>query len=250
MEMMEIILLIVGAVVFVASFLLPADKKSADVEADNEAAKEEIQNLVAEQMKEIKSQVDDTVEEAVQYAMEKTERSLERISNEKIMAVNEYSDTVLTEIHKNHQEVMFLYDMLNDKHTALKNTASRVEKTAKEAQTIAKEAEAVSKVAEEATRKAEQALPVFHSLHPETILPYEEEAKEKPKRKTVRKTKEKPERQTEAVSDETVEYEEIKFNNNETILALHKLGKSKVDIAKELGLGVGEVSLVIDLFKE
>ena len=38
-------------------------------------------------------------------------------------------------------------------------------------------------------------------------------------------------------------------NNNEAILKLHKLGKSKVEIAKELGLGVGEVSLVIDLFK-
>lgn len=38
-------------------------------------------------------------------------------------------------------------------------------------------------------------------------------------------------------------------NNNERILELYSQGKSKVAIAKELGLGVGEVKLVIDLFK-
>jgi DNA-binding NarL/FixJ family response regulator len=39
------------------------------------------------------------------------------------------------------------------------------------------------------------------------------------------------------------------MNNNDRILALHKEGKSNMAIAKELGLGVGEVKLVIDLFK-
>lgn len=38
-------------------------------------------------------------------------------------------------------------------------------------------------------------------------------------------------------------------NNNERILELHNAGKSNVAIAKELGLGVGEVKLVIGLFE-
>ena len=38
-------------------------------------------------------------------------------------------------------------------------------------------------------------------------------------------------------------------NNNEKILALHRQGKSRVAIAKELGLGVGEVKLVLDLYQ-
>ena len=38
-------------------------------------------------------------------------------------------------------------------------------------------------------------------------------------------------------------------NNNDRILRMHKEGISNVDIAKELGLGVGEVKLVINLFK-
>ena len=38
-------------------------------------------------------------------------------------------------------------------------------------------------------------------------------------------------------------------NNKERILELHKTGKSAVAIAKELGLGIGEVNLVIGLYK-
>lgn len=47
-----------------------------------------------------------------------------------------------------------------------------------------------------------------------------------------------------------IEKEEQSYNNNEKILRLHKLGKSETAIAKDLGLGVGEVKLVIDLFKQ
>ena len=45
------------------------------------------------------------------------------------------------------------------------------------------------------------------------------------------------------------EQETVQENNNDKILRLHKEGKSSVAIAKELGLGVGEVKLVINLFK-
>ena len=38
-------------------------------------------------------------------------------------------------------------------------------------------------------------------------------------------------------------------NNNDKILKLHNTGKSNMIIAKELGLGIGEVKLVIDLFE-
>lgn len=32
-----------------------------------------------------------------------------------MLEMNEYSDTILQEINRNHNEVMFLYDMLNEK---------------------------------------------------------------------------------------------------------------------------------------
>lgn len=216
MGMMEIILLLVGAGVFVLSFLIPAKKETGFV-PDRELARAEVKNLVSEEMEQIKQQVDDTVEEAVSYAMEKTERSLERISNEKIMAVSEYSDTVLTEINKNHQEVMFLYDMLNDKHASLKKTANVVEKTAKEAESLAKEA--------------------FKTLKPETV----EVSQEK---QTVVQTKK------ENNHHKITKTVQPGNHSNQQILELYKTGKDKVQIARELGIGVGEVELVIGLFKE
>ena len=86
------------------------------------------------------------------------------------MAISEYSETVLTDINKSHQEVMFLYDMLNDKHNNLKETVKHVDKTAKEAEEAANaaavalaakakeeaEAKAREKIEAEAVRKEEQ----------------------------------------------------------------------------------------------
>ena len=41
---------------------------------------------------------------------------------------------------------------------------------------------------------------------------------------------------------------ESRKNKNDQIRKMHEEGKSNMAIAKELGLGVGEVKLVIDLF--
>ena len=138
MEMMEIVLLIAGGIIFILSFFIP-DKKNVSGKQDGGAgsvvlAEGELKGLISQEIDAIRTHVDEVVEEAVTYAMEKTERSLERLSNEKIMAVSEYSDTVLGEIHKNHEEVMFLYDMLNNKHVSLKNTVAEVNRTVKEAE--------------------------------------------------------------------------------------------------------------------
>ena len=130
MDILEVILLIVGIVIFIGSFLLPAGRSDAG-RIDTDAAKQEIHGLIEEEMKTVRAQVQDKVEETSEDVVEKAERSLERLTNEKIMAVNEYSDTVLQEIHKNHEEAMFLYDMLNNKHANIKDTVSKVDKAVK-----------------------------------------------------------------------------------------------------------------------
>ena len=132
MDIVEIVLLVVGGIVFLISFFLPERKEASG--GNIKLAEDEMKRLVSKEFDSIKSHVDDVVEEAVTYAIEKTERSLERLSNEKIMAVSEYSDTVLAEIHKNHEEAMFLYDMLNNKQINLKNTVSEINRTVKEAE--------------------------------------------------------------------------------------------------------------------
>jgi len=87
MNVTEIVLLILGAIVFVASFVLP-EKKQKMHDEDRRIGEEQIRELVDEQMKDVKARISDVVDETVTYSVEKTERSLERLTNEKIMAVN------------------------------------------------------------------------------------------------------------------------------------------------------------------
>ena len=221
MGILEVVLLIAGIVIFIGSFLLPSGKESG---INKEAAKEEIKGLVEEEMQTVRSQMQDKMDETSEDALEKAERSLERLTNEKIMAVNEYSDTVLQEIHKNHEEAMFLYDMLNNKHANIKDTVSKMDQAVKAAENQAK-------IKTEEPREQQM----------------EKTSEEKPV-----EVQENTEPMESAGSPEIGfmgETAEEGQNNNEKILEMHRQGKSTVAIAKELGLGVGEVKLVIDLYK-
>lgn len=282
MVWVEFILLIIGIGAFIASFVIPASKETMR-EAERALVDDEIKNQVSVHVEKAVSEIRDSADETVQYAVDKTERSLERLTNEKIMAVNEYADTVLSDIHKNHEEVVFLYDMLNDKQVNVKNTAMEVEKMVKSVNATAKEAKQsmleVQAVKAELTaidiRRNEiqdeakgLSSPVAGELDASDfggektageVTPQEEgvsqekasaAAKRVPAKKAASGkgksvTKKAAADAAEALS-QTADGEE--GNNNEAILALHKKGKSNIAIARELGLGVGEVKLVIDLF--
>ena len=218
MDIMEIILLIAGGVIFVLSFFIP-DKKGASADGISE---EDVKAMIDREL----AAGGKSLDEAASEAAERTERSLERLSNEKIMAVNEYSDTVLTEIHKNHEEVMFLYDML-------KNTVAEVNRAVKEAE---KAIEALRHQME--TAEIESCAQGFP-------LP-QENGKAAAQSEVVGE----PAGEAEAASggddfSESGEY----GSNKEKIRSLHRQGKSVAEIARELELGIGEVKLVIDLFQ-
>ena len=232
MGIFEIVLLIAGVIIFTGSFFLPlGGEKNTGI--DQKAAKEEIHGLVEEEMNNVRSKMQDKMEETSEDAIEKAERALERLTNEKIMAVNEYSDTVLQEIHKNHEEAMFLYDMLNSKHANIKDTVSKMDKAVKAAENKTLENKtAENKAAAEKTATDKTAGTV---------------AEEKTADASQTETLIQPENSPEiGFMGETVQEGQ---NNNEKILEMHKQGKSTVAIAKELGLGVGEVKLVIVLYK-
>ena len=232
MGILEIVLLIAGVIIFTGSFFLSlGGEKNTGI--DQKAAKEEIHGLVEEEMNNVRSKMQDKMEETSEDAIEKAERALERLTNEKIMAVNEYSDTVLQEIHKNHEEAMFLYDMLNSKHANIKDTVSKMDKAVKAAENKTLENKTVeNKAAAEKTATDKTAGTVA-----------EEKAADASQTETLIQPENSPEI---GFMGETVQEGQ---NNNEKILEMHKQGKSTVAIAKELGLGVGEVKLVIDLYK-
>lgn len=278
MNITELILLIAGALVFTISFLLPTGKKEKKEEgAEVRIPEEELREKIEGEVREAQQKINDIVEETVKYSMEKTERVMEKTSNEKIMAINEFSNTVLEQIGKNHKEAVFLYDMLNDKHDKLKNTVSEamtVEGKLKEELEQAKfspiQAERVTVLPDLTAESGAGALAA--SGMAETGAEAENARKRKsadgaakePARKrkpSPAKTKAEEAAQSENQADrkETAKHVDVSMaaagkngsrNNNEKIRELHKAGKSNMAIAKELGLGIGEVKLVLDLFAD
>ena len=307
------VLLALGIAVFVLSFVIPM---KTEEEKEIEFSEDMIKEMVGREVEDAKGHLSDIVDETITYAMEKTERSIDRITNEKMMAVSEYSDTVISEINKNHQEVVFLYDMLNDKHETLKDTVSEmdrktsevkqaaldVELTAKEASKQLMEAkeqavEAVENAEHAATRtsaierlKSMQTTSEINEVvkEPENLedsfVPFSPESVETISKPAKKRRTTKPKVREEAVvlsDDESRLPSDLELiqkaeneggkprkdapminlgtdgagkalggrNNNEKILELHNKGMSNMSIAKELGLGLGEVKLVIDLFE-
>lgn len=118
-------LIIIGVIVCAASFLLP--KKYSENDTGNIKEQErKIKIFLQRELQNIRIGIEEKVDESMVASTEKTERYMERITNEKIMAIQEYSDTVLEQIHKNHEEAVFLYDMLNNKHDQIKHTAGEI----------------------------------------------------------------------------------------------------------------------------
>lgn len=166
MSVIEIVLIIIGAGIFLLGYLLPAGKKNVDEEVQL-ISEAEIRKLVEGEAESVREKVSDIVDETIGYSIEKTERAMERVANEKIMAVNEYSDTVLEEINKNHKEVTFLYDMLNDKHDTLMASIGEANQVADEIRQTVRDAEITAgetaKKAKDAEEAAEGALRRIHN---------------------------------------------------------------------------------------
>lgn len=154
MSAIEIVLIIIGIVIFLLGYLMPARKKDLDEEVQL-ISEDEVRKMVGSEIENVKGKISDIVDETVTYAIEKTERAMERVTNEKIMAVNEYSDTVLEEINKNHKEVVFLYDMLNDKHDNLMSTINEATQAADGIKQTVKDAEITANEAAEKVNSAE-----------------------------------------------------------------------------------------------
>lgn len=220
MTAVEIVLIIVGVLFIIGSFFIHDKLSRKDIDQISRLSEHELKIIVEKQLKTANDKVEEAIEDTLGNSMETTRRSMERTCNEKIMAINEYSDTVLESMNKTHNEIMFLYSMLNDKHAELTNLAGELQELSQNVQDT--ENKALQKLAD-ATDEIEQKVRLAEPVEETDLLT---EA-------------------VEAVQNDT----DSAANHNDDILFLHSAGKSDIDIAKELGLGLGEVKLVISLFK-
>lgn len=221
--MFSYVLIAVGLVLVAVSFFvsekvdeklsgkeaLPPQAKEVWSEKDEKTVSERVEAILSEKAEETVVRVDD---------------ELSQISNEKIMAVSDFSDQLLEKLEQNHSEVVFLYNMLGEKEEEIKQLINKPV--------------AVKEVSKPEPAKEE---PVTIK-EPVSGLEAAAAATAAPKKKPASRKKKT---ETRAHSVETAGE-----NRNEQILKLYEAGKSVLEISRELGMGQGEVKLVIDLFQE
>lgn len=261
MTLLEIIMLVIGLVCFVASFILtnddsePAAKEKGDFKPE----------LSGEQKKVIADQVDKIVTDRMIMLEESTEAALDKISNTKVMEMGEYAESVLAQINKNHNETVFMYDMLNEKSKEIKNVVKEINEAKnridESKNTVGEDTarlEELIKGAENAIAEMDTAIKAVYKTKAVLMLQQEEEEQQVPDNVIKPQFFEKKE-ETGVENDVNEQYaymakaepETMMASNcNEQILALYAQGKSNLEIAKALNLGMGEVKLVIDLFNK
>ncbi len=233
MTALQIFLIIAGIVIIVISYFI-SDKVA------EEKLKEKAEEIVlGSDSKEIllrqtHAAVEEILENLSDDVTVRAERELEKMSNEKIMAVHEYSETVLSEINKNHSEVMFLYSMLDDKDKEIKQTVRDVHDTIKSVKRVEQLLENPKYAA------ISQNEDVTVPMHPMFL----NEEKEEPAKLNLDMDI-TPEDVPEFVTASDIEGKD----NKSRIISLHKKGYSNLEIAKTLGLGIGEVKLVLGLYQ-
>lgn len=225
----EIFLIIIGVLFIVISFFVTEKLSQQDLEQISLMSQQDLKIIAEKQVGEVRKQVESSVEEIIDESLEITKRGLEKETNKKIMAVSEYSDTVMENINKSHNEVMFLYSMLNDKQAETADMVSDLQRYVKEIRDMDMET-TLAKV-EEAANAVNNVVPTEKVL--ESV-----------------QSQEVPTDIEEQIEEVVQEKLDMTLTKNEQILLLHKEGKDEVEIAKTLDCGLGEVRLVLGLYNE
>lgn len=275
MTTLEITLIIIGVVFLIGSFMVNDKLSHKDLDKIADMSAEELKIITEKEVTAAKKDLSDALDEEITQKQDETKRSLEKEANSKIMAINEYSDTVLDSINKAHNEIMFLYSMLNDKHDELTRLSGDIDKASSR---LRSSFEPLS--ADSAKRAEKPSVAVQKPAEPKSGT-MQQDTKPDMKQMTgidisgIIKTQ--PASATPAskagatgataatgtAAAVSVKASDAAFgtpagssanadviNHTHEILKLYKSGKSNVEIAKLLSLGTGEVKLIIDLYKE
>ena len=120
----------------VGSFFITERLSPSELNKIAELSKDELGRIIDGALADAGSKVEESIDAQIAASSEKVERALEKETNEKIMAISEYSDTVMENMNKTHNEIMFLYNMLNDKHAELTGLATDLQKIAANVKSI------------------------------------------------------------------------------------------------------------------
>ncbi|MFP3154063.1 DUF6115 domain-containing protein [Lachnospiraceae bacterium ZAX-1] len=243
MTTVEIVLIVIGIILMIGSFFLTEKLTQKDLEEISKLSTVAMKRILEKNMSGTKEKIDAMIEESIDQSIDKVDIALDKETNEKIKAISEFSDTVLESIHKTHNEVMFLYSMLNDKHADLVQYAGKLQKLKSDLEQL--EEDVVHTITD--TNNIALNVPEKENVGKPAAL---SKGQKTEKGKQNKNSLESSEAITSVAAKQDEEEIVDESNHNRSILNLHKQGMSVIEIARKLSLGLGEVKLVIDLYNE
>jgi uncharacterized phage infection (PIP) family protein YhgE len=125
MIFLEIAMIVIGLAAVIYSVRLSESKKEEEKE-DTLVPIVDTAVFAGDEEKQLQEMLEDFTQKA-EAVFEDLDDRMSQMSNEKIMGMSEYSEQVLDKIEKNHEEVVFLYDMMNEKQEEIKRLVHDVD---------------------------------------------------------------------------------------------------------------------------
>ena len=232
---LEIGMLVIGALCFIGSFFFTSKLSGSDLQELEKMTEKEIGILVEKKFREMEESFQTQLSTDVEQAMGDLDVKTDKETNEKILEIGEYADTVLESMNKSHDEVMFMYNMLNEKQEKVTELTATLQKMESEIRYM-EEALTEKRVqfsTEDIQVPEVEEVPILQ----EQMLSMKEELEKKIEEERVEHPL-NPARNPATVQSE----------NNQRIIDMYKQGYTEVEIAKKLGIGLGEVKLILGLF--
>lgn len=257
MNTLQICLFIFGLIVFVGSFFVTEKLSSSDTEMISRLSEKEVKSLVEKELSKASEQMDRLLSEKSEEAVEKIELSTDKDTNEKLMSIGEYSDTILKAMNDSHDEIMFIYQILNEKQENITDMVSEIGKQESTLRNMKasiedklKELEAKEISVKEAQIKESETLELHFkedvlSLK-EAFIQKMDQVEETKKEKSAIETLQASKNEKNTTTGLDSSKEEMK----KKIVSMHQEGFSEVEIAKKCGVGIGEIKLILGLFDE
>lgn len=280
----EIIILAAGLVFFIASFFLKG-KSGATETVDVNAEIRKIKEAAVLHEKEVQDRVRSYVENECETAVADVQDRLSKISNDKIIAIDEYASQVLERIENNNQAVVFLYDMLQKKDDEMKSTMNKMEQTRRENRELfnrleeLKQAKArvssrnaakaganpaarpvenmagMSPLAEREENRGKGSVPTTEferqtAMHGEKLYGTKEQLGHTQAGPLSEAIALRQEAEKEGLPEPDHLIASQEESRRKHILALYQEHKSVKEISKLLSMGQGEVKLIIDLYAD
>lgn len=270
----DILLIVIGAILVAVSFAITEKISGHEIE---KGTGREIWSDRDEMT--IKDRVNIVLADKSEQIINNTDERLCHLSNEKIMEFQEFSEQINEKLNENHNQSVFLYKMLTEKQNEMKEWMSEIDSKyagiKNELNTIeaiiekmkqlgkkepvrekkparTKEAKEITQITEITAITANKG--IDDSKNESAAAGTSKVSRPVPaanKKDMPQSSKAAPVADGKNVSKPNVSKPQkaLMSNRNEKILELFDSGKSLVEVSKQLGMGQGEVKLVLDLYR-